>query len=57
MSKCLVRDFDDLGRMFFCECKAGHRGSHHRERKSGYPRAYVRDGKLGRTFSSLRKRP
>lgn len=39
--KCLVRDFDDEGRMFFCELQKDHPGNHHRERKSGYRRPYV----------------
>lgn len=41
MKKCLVRDFDDEGRMFFCELAPDHDGPHHREVKVGYRRAYV----------------
>lgn len=44
--KCLVRDFDDDGRMFFCELPPGHDGKHHREVRTGYRRVYViKDGK------------
>jgi hypothetical protein len=53
--KCLVREFDDLGRMFFCELERDHVGKHHREKKSGYPRAYVRIDGVGHTFHQLKR--
>ena len=54
---CLTRDFDDRGRMFYCELDAGHDGRHHRERKSGYSRAYLRDAVgVGLTFHQVSRR-
>ena len=41
--------------MFFCELPKGHDGEHHRERKSGYPRAYVRVNGVGYTFHGIAK--
>jgi hypothetical protein len=41
--------------MFFCELERDHVGKHHREKKSGYPRAYVRIDGVGHTFHQLKR--
>ena len=56
MKKCLKREFDDEGRMFFCALAADHTGPHYREVRIGYRRAYVRDANgTGQTFYGLRR--
>lgn len=51
--KCLVRDFDDEGRMFFCELSPGHDGGHVRKTKTGYRRVYVITGGKKTTLAAL----
>jgi hypothetical protein len=57
VKKCLVRDFDDVGRLFYCELPKEHLGDHYREQKRGYRRAYARVNGVGCTFHQLRRVP